>query len=372
MKILSVLALSTACSLSLGFLAKVQPTFAATLTATKDGQLSSGKVDYLTFSGLEPGKLFDVQVNSNTVDPLLGLLNDSGILQVLNDDKSDNSVLSELTGIVPTSGSLNLAVTGSGDTNLAGQHFASGSYTVSLKTFDLPTPPTKANLINSGFEGGDFTGWTILGENSIETAKFGSGPSQGNYQALLSTGGGSFANSILEQFLGVNAGSLDSLLPPPSPILPPPLQSSKGSAIQQTFTAKAGDIVSFDWNFLTNELPPNLGLLLPDFSFVSISSPVKSILSELADATTFSLLGLSQSTGFLQETGFQSFSFQIPTDGIYKLGVGVTNKFDNFTDSAVLVDNFQITSVPEPTSVLGILGFGAFLGAGSVLKRKQQ
>ena len=328
-------------------------------TSTVNGQLSPGNVDFYTFLGLDAGELFDVKVNSNTFDPLLGLLNDSGQIQLINDDRSDFNVLPEVTGIVPTSGNLTFGVSGLRDTNLVGEHFESGSYTLSLKTFPLPQPFTNTTLINGGFETGDFTGWTTLGENSIETSVFGISPTQRKYEAFLSTRGGAFADPIIEQFLGLKTGSLDNLVPLPSGSPPPPAQPAQGTAIQQTFIADAGDILSFDWDFLTNELPPPVGPLLPDFSFISISSPSDSIsfLSELADAATFSSL-VTSSTQFLRETGFQTFSFTIPTNGTYTLGLGVTNKFDNFTDSGLLVDNVKLEhiSVPEPTSLLGVIG----------------
>lgn len=319
------------------------------------GQIYPGKVDYYDFSGLNAGELFNVEVNSSTVDPLLGLLDDSGKLQLINDDRSDLSILPELTGIVPTSGKLSFGVSGLRDINLAGDHFESGFHTLSLKTFPLPKPSTNATLINGDFESSDFTGWTILGENTIETLDFGSSPTQGTFQALLSTGGTSFANSTIEEFLRLKAGSLDDLVPlpiDPSPTLALTEQPAQGSAIQQTFRAKAGDILTFDWNFFTNELPPALGPSLSDFSFVSISSPSDSInyIEELADATTFPSL-VTSSTEFLRETGFDTFSFTIPTTGTYTLGFGVTNKFDNFTDSGLLVDNVKLEpmSFSEPT-----------------------
>ncbi|WP_414582585.1 hypothetical protein [Scytonema sp. PCC 10023] len=330
--------------------------FLLSATNTVDGQIYPGNVDSYTFPGLNAGELFNVQVNSNTVDPLLGLLDDSGKPQLINDDRSDLSILPELTGIVPTSGKLTFGVSGLRDINLTGEHFESGSYTLSLKTFPLPKPSTNATLINGSFETSDFIAWTTLGENTIETSAFGSSPTQGTFQALLSTGGVSFANPIIEQFLGLKAESLDNLVP--FPIDPPPTlvfteQPAQGSAIQQTFTAEAGDILAFDWNFFTNELPTALGPSLSDFSFVSISSPLDSIsyLEELADVTTFPSL-VTSPTQFLRETGFHTFSFTIPTTGTYTLGLGVTNKFDNFTDSGLLVDNVTLTSVTESTSVL--------------------
>ncbi len=381
MKGLSVLAISSACSISLSFLATAQPTsavpesgsnnsfttrdFLPSGSNTVDGELSFNSVDYFTFSGLDPGSLFTAQINSDVVDPLLGLLDDSGDPLAINDDKADNSVLSLLTGKVPESGILNFGVSGLRDISLTGDHFESGAYSLSFNTTPFPKPSTNATLLNGGFETGDFTGWTTLGETSIETSAFGSDPTQGTSQASLSTAGAAFAGSIIEEFLGLDPGSLDQL-GTSLDVIPFPGIATQGSAIRQTFTANAGDILTFDWNFLTNEtaLFPSLN----DFSFVSISS-----LQDLAGALDQRFQPvISPMTRFYQETGFQPFSFTIPTTGTYTLGIGVTDWRDTTKDSVLLVDNVQIASVPEPTSALAVLGFGAFLGVGSVLKRKHR
>ncbi|ARV63044.1 hypothetical protein BZZ01_15220 [Nostocales cyanobacterium HT-58-2] len=304
-------------------------------TSTVDGELSSGDLDFLTFSGLAPGSLFTVQVNSQSFDPLLGWLDDSGNIQAINDDQSDNNVLPTLTGIIPESGSLNLAVSVTRDIELTGEHFQSGAYTLSLEEFLLPTPSINSTFINGDFETGDWTGWTTLGSTSLETAVFGSGPTKGTFQSLLSTGGAKFDDSILEKFLGLNAESLNNLGKG---------NATGGSAIQQTFTAKAGDILTFDWNLLTNEVLPPVSY--PDFAFVSINSQSDdsiSFLSELADASTAT--STISSTQFFGETNFHTFSFTIPTTGIYTLGVGVTDVGDTTINSGLLVDNITLNSV---------------------------
>src|SRR5215510_6991338 len=49
-----------------------------------------------------------------------------------------------------------------------------------------------AALTNGGFETGDFTGWQTLGDASIQGTSFGSGPTQGLYQAVLTNDSGAF------------------------------------------------------------------------------------------------------------------------------------------------------------------------------------
>ena len=214
--------------------------------------------------------------------------------------------------------------------------------------------PASAQLVNGGFETGNFTGWATTGNTSIQTSAFGSGPTEGTFEALVSTAEPTVTDFSLEAFLGLAPGSLDNLGNG---------NATFGSAIRQTFTGRAGDILTFDWNFLTNEFtdPSNS---FNDFSFVSLG-----LLSELADTRLPIFLG--SPTPFNEETGFRTFSFTIPTTGTYVLGLGVTDVGDTVVDSGLLVDNVRLTSVPEPTSTLGVLAFGAF-GAGSLLKRKRQ
>ncbi len=207
-------------------------------------------------------------------------------------------------------------------------------------------------LNNGGFETGNFLDWRTIGNTTIETATFGTSPTEGIFQALLSTGGATVPDSSVEAFLGLDLGSLDTLSGQ---------DLTSGSAIQQTFTANAGDLLTFDWNFLTNESTPTF---FNDSAFVSISS-----LSTLAD-TTFPTF-LSSLTPFSEETGFQAFSFAVPSSGTYTLGIGVLDAVDTVVDSGLLIDNVALSrvSVPEPTSMFSLMSLGV-LGMGVTLKRK--
>jgi subtilisin family serine protease len=178
-------------------------------------------------------------------------------------------------------------------------------------------------FLNSGFEMGDFTGWQILGNTNIETNSFGSGPTEGIYQALATSGSGSVSDTVIENFLELAPGSLDGLGNG---------NATSGSAIARSVTVSAGDQVSFDWNFLTNDyLPYN------DFAFVSIAPESIDTLADLNSGL------VSSPTIFYEETGFDTFSYTFPTDGTFTLGVGVVDVADTAVDSGVLVDNFVFT-----------------------------
>lgn len=220
---------------------------------------------------------------------------------------------------------------------------------ISLLSLCVPSESYAAS-INGGFETG-FTGWTTIGNTSIKTAEFDSGPTQGTYEALVTNSSSSISAPDLETFLGLETGSLNELGNG---------NTTNGSAIKQTFTANAGDVVTFDWNFVTNEEPETV---FNDFAFVSLNSS-----STLASTLSSSLVPFS---AFTQQTGFQASSFTIPTSGTYTLGLGVSNVTDTTGDSGLLVDNVSLKPVPEPSAVLGTLVLGAF-GACSLLKRQQK
>ncbi|WP_218082035.1 PEP-CTERM sorting domain-containing protein [Anthocerotibacter panamensis] len=212
-----------------------------------------------------------------------------------------------------------------------------------------------ATFVNPGFETGTFSGWQTIGNTSIASSSVGSGPPEGTSQALLSTAGTTPAlANPLEFFLGLPAFSLNSLGNG---------SVVEGSAIQQTFTATAGELLSLQWNFLSDDVGAASN---NDFAFISING-----LSTLANTATASFF--SSATAFDFETGFQTFSFVIPTTGTYTLGLGVVDVGDRFIASALLVDNIRFTAaaVPEPATVLGIAGFGSLI-AGSWRKRRPQ
>lgn len=202
-----------------------------------------------------------------------------------------------------------------------------------------------ATIINGGFEDGDFTGWSTIGATSIETAAFGSGPTGGTYDALLTTGEGSVTDAALEGFLGLTGGSLDFVSPSGQDV-------TEGSAIFQTFGASAGDVLTFDWNFLTDEIPAPLEVI--DYAFFDLF-----YLDVLADADINNTTLVSSASIYADETGFSTESINLLGSGLYTIAFGVVDTQDYAYDSALLVDNVALNaaSVPEP-STLALIGLG--------------
>lgn len=114
--------------------------------------------------------------------------------------------------------------------------------------------------------------------------------------------------------------------------------ATAGSAIKQTVTANAGDILSFRFNFLTNENTPED--TYNDFAFVSVVGSDTNDLIELVDTKVpvFAASGSSYS----QSTGYITFHYVFTSSGTFDIGFGVTDVQDTVFDSALLLDGIEI------------------------------
>jgi hypothetical protein len=207
------------------------------------------------------------------------------------------------------------------------------------------SPAAAAPILNGGFESG-FASWTTTGITSIETAAFGVAPTGGVQMARMSSGDGAEIGAVddatLEAFLGLAAGTIDALVTTNDMI-----GAREGSAIKQTFFASAGSVLSFDWNFLTNELLP-----ISDTNDTAFWTIIPGGANFLAD--TFSTF-VPAATVLDAQTGFQTVNFVVPATGFYTLGFAVVDVSDLALGSVLLVDNVQV--VPEP-ALMALFGIG--------------
>lgn len=279
---------------------------------------------------------------------------------------------------------------------------------IGLSSFFGASPSYGQNadpLVNPSFETGDFTGYETIGDTSIQTEDFGSGPTDGEFQALLSTLSGEenlpFDDFSFSGFGARPATALEAFLDVPDRTILPP-DAVQGSAIRQMFTATPGDFISFDFNFLTDEDQDELSTSPNPFNdaFAALLGPVRNCRAFfiLIYGDTSSVFDLS-GTPFNQETGFNTFTQQLPfsPNGEYVIEFVVVDVLDEIFESGLLVDNIRFTeepesdiiavpggpgdasscsscpptSVPEPSSMLGLLAFGA-LGGRLVLKRQRK
>lgn len=137
--------------------------------------------------------------------------------------------------------------------------------------------------------------------------------------------------------------------------------------MKQSFTANAGEIVSFDWNFLTTADNVN-STFFNDYAFVTIVPVSSAGKPPVKLADTFNAFHPSTSSLFDMETGFQTYTFRVSQTSEYLIGVGIVDVNDATMASGIVVDNFTITpsSVPEPTSMIplgiGIVSLASYAG----------
>lgn len=236
---------------------------------------------------------------------------------------------------------------------------------LSLATFGYTNSATAAILNGNFIQGLDR--WQSSGDVSVQNSN--QGLNQPGFHALLTNASAKrrddfpartgamnfsgnepifvdFGNDPLEDFLGTSRGSL-------------PENSTQASAIKQEITVKAGDVLEFDWNFLTNERSSDYR----DYAFVWLNG--------FKELTNTSATFLPSATPFARETGFQTFSYTFATTGTYTLGLGVVDSMDLDVSSALMVKNVRLTSlvsVPEPGSQVSLI----LLGIVSLVTVRQQ
>jgi hypothetical protein len=189
-----------------------------------------------------------------------------------------------------------------------------------LSSFTVVSPSFAASLdLSSWDRSGDVV--AVPGQATLTNAFSDGSDDASNYN--VSNNDPTYINS-LETFLGLNSGGLG-------------LDASEGSAIKKAFNVLVGDVISFDYSFLTYDT------LSSDRAFVTISNNV------------------------IPLTGSSPFSYTFATSGIYNIGIGVIDVNDTSGSSTLSVTNANYQSVPEPITTLGSILAGGF---GLMLKRK--
>ncbi|KST65541.1 S8 family serine peptidase [Mastigocoleus testarum] len=189
---------------------------------------------------------------------------------------------------------------------------------------------------NGGFENGDFNSWKAIGNASTQTAEFGSIPTEGNFQALITTALGIVSDTEIEAFLDLNLGAIDLI---------DNGDTTEGSALQKQVVVEAGDILSFDFSLLTNEtVSEGDSGTFNDFAFVSVIPN-----TNLESGTNIKIADISSAsvvspTRFELETGYDNFTYEFTEAGTYKVGIGIVDAGDEAFESGLLVDDFKVIS----------------------------
>lgn len=246
--------------------------------------------------------------------------------------------------------------------------------------------PAQAALINGSFETNDFTGWMTTGDVSIQGNFQGFEPTNGSFQALLTTasttlpddgadiapGAYNFSGTpatiarlndpALQNFLGLPATALN---------IGVGNQPYEGSAIKQSISAVNPFEISFDWGFLTNDGEAPLGAR--DAAFVTlynINSPQESRTINIVEQSSGEFPDSLNPPTFAKASD-EPLKFKSGTlaAGDYILGVGIYDVAGLDKTSALLVDNFQErdVTIPEHTSTISFVVVGCL---GLILKGK--
>ncbi|MCA9216513.1 MAG: lamin tail domain-containing protein, partial [Planctomycetales bacterium] len=178
-------------------------------------------------------------------------------------------------------------------------------------------------LDNGGFEQQDLSSWQNRGPVDVVDDEFGLAPTNGNYMAVATTKDSSATRAGAEFYLGIPRSSLDT-------VNVGDVQSV--ATIKREITVREGSVITFDWNFLTNELRNG------DFAFAFVSDSTSILQLANPESTLFD----SSAVGFAKETRFHQFTHVASTAGTYTLGIGVAQAIDLNADSALVIDNLQI------------------------------
>ena len=142
------------------------------------------------------------------------------------------------------------------------------------------------------------------------------------------------SDDALETFLGLAQGALDGL---------GTQNVTAGSAIKQDVSASAGGMLSFSWNFLSDEFVAGDGVF--DLAFYSIDG----VAYFLEDAAPGVLPApspfLASSTFFLHETGFFVETTVALSQGDHTIGFGVAHTDDASVQAGLLIDSISLDGV---------------------------
>ena len=178
---------------------------------------------------------------------------------------------------------------------------------------------------NLGFETGNFTGWTSIGLAAVDT----SNPASGTFHAIINSGG-----SV-------------SVTPTDTPGLP--YQAYNGSAVSTTVTGSAGQVATFQYNFMTAEYT-NSGsnFTYNDSAFVVVTKIGTGVVQRAVLASVATDLP-GTFDGELRQTGYRTYSYTLPVTGQYSFAFCVVNGGDATYSSALQVDDLLTNNTANGT-----------------------
>jgi len=219
----------------------------------------------------------------------------------------------------------------------------------------IAAPAVFGDIVNGGFETGDFSGWTIGGTSAngqvLQASDLpGSGltPPEGKYFALLSTGPGAIGIeetttlTSIPYLVGANAEigfQLDFLTAQPSADVPNNDFFEFNILGNPNFTGESGDVFS-------DEAAGSLKLIVPGSYVVAPDG------TALTYHTGFNQL-------FVDISGYQGQTVRFQ----FLVSPALAAQ-ENFADTALLIDSVsapEVTAIPEPTMTVPFIAILAAL-----------
>jgi len=220
----------------------------------------------------------------------------------------------------------------------------------------------RATLIE-GFESGTFSGSeNTVGDAGIKTTYHGIAAPEGTHQLLLTTINNSSDPGYSHEFADATTpAAMASLFGVSSSQIRDGIATAQeGSGFTISLgVLQAGSTISFSYDFLTTEVPTGQHR---DFAFYTLTGSTG--VTVIADSFSPLLHPVTDMTNpFNLETGYQTFIININTTGSYTLGLGVADATTTDNPSGLLIDNIQVTPVPEPTTIAFSIAGAALLVA---------
>lgn len=244
-------------------------------------------------------------------------------------------------------------------------------------------------VTNGGFESNTFLGWGALGDVSLQQSSIGIAPTDGSYQAVISTlcdwlaaqypdscsttnrelpysntnalateagcdGDPCWQSPVgtrswrILDLIGVNMNDLQAI----SGYDAAPISGGEGSALRYHFDANAGDTISVDYNYVTQDndwalialigMDPGSTLRIVH-RVIPGSAPSGMQLCQRVESDSSSTGDICPLDPLTTETGYHQFSHQFLESGTYTIGFAVAEIEDGTVPTAMLIDNLTLT-----------------------------
>jgi hypothetical protein len=211
----------------------------------------------------------------------------------------------------------------------------------------------------TGFETGD-EAILSTGDAGVRTTAYqGEAAPEGSNQYLITTIRNTDAEDGATNQSGTNAVDSTTL----NNFFGQTISNEDGSGILIPFTVGAGDTtLSFQYDFLSNE--PGQASPRGDFAFDAVFTIGGTLQLAVNHFQTASISNPANLFGtqspFVFHTGYSLASLNVSglAAGNYLLGIGVSDAVNTSHATGLLIDNVQVSAVPEP-STLGLVFAGA-------------